>query len=57
MTRIPFYASKHTAQAYMCANVESENPSAACGSACGASDPKPDSKPSACGSACGAGDN
>lgn len=29
--------------------------SAACGSACGASD-KPEEKPAACGSACGAGD-
>ena len=29
----------------------------ACGSACGAADPKPEEKPaSACGSACGAGD-
>lgn len=29
----------------------------ACGSACGAGDPKPtEPKPSACGSACGAGD-
>ena len=28
----------------------------ACGSACGAGDPKPEEKPAACGSACGAGD-
>lgn len=34
----------------------SEKAMAACGSACGASDPKPDEKPAACGSACGAGD-
>lgn len=32
-------------------------PASACGSACGAADPKPDApKPSACGSACGVGD-
>lgn len=33
-------------------------PASACGSACGAGDPKPteEPKPSACGSACGAGD-
>ena len=37
-------------------NKEKENtPSAACGSACGASD-KPEEKPAACGSACGASD-
>ena len=44
-----------------------ENVSAACGSACGAGDKKPeekpaacgtgDKKPTACGSACGAGDS
>ncbi len=31
-------------------------PASACGSSCGAGDPKPEEKPSACGSACGAGD-
>lgn len=30
--------------------------SAACGTACGAGDKKPDEKPAACGTACGAGD-
>ena len=35
--------------------METEKPTAACGSACGASD-KPGEKPAACGSACGAGD-
>lgn len=33
------------------------NPTSACGSACGAADPKPEGNPaSACGSACGAAD-
>lgn len=31
--------------------------SAACGTACGAGDGKPNEKAAACGSACGAGDN
>lgn len=47
---------KHTAQAYLCANAETEKPSGACGSACGAGDEKPEPKPAACGSACGAGE-
>ena len=33
-----------------------EEKPAACGSACGAGDDKPEEKPAACGSACGAGD-
>ncbi|MDE6782437.1 MAG: ACGX-repeat peptide [Paramuribaculum sp.] len=49
-------AINHTAQAYLCANSETEQPSAACGSACGAGDEKPEPKPAACGSACGAGE-
>ncbi|MDE6397095.1 MAG: hypothetical protein K2K84_07475 [Muribaculaceae bacterium] len=50
---------RHTAQAYLCANKETEKPSGACGSACGAGDekPQPETKPAAaCGSACGAGE-
>ena len=47
---------KHTAQAYLCANSETEKPNGACGSACGAGDEKPEPKPAACGSACGAGE-
>ncbi len=47
---------KHTAQAYMCSNVESDKTTGACGSACGAGDEKPEPKPAACGSACGAGE-
>ena len=35
---------------------KAETASAACGSACGAGDPKPEEKPAACCSACGAGD-
>ena len=36
---------------------QTANAASACGSACGAGDPKPaEPKPSACGSACGAGD-
>ena len=47
---------KHTAQAYLCANSETEKPTGACGSACGAGGEKPEPKPAACGSACGAGE-
>lgn len=36
MKRINNGAVKHTAQAYLCANAETEKPSGACGSACGA---------------------
>lgn len=50
------YASRNIAQSYLRPTVENEDPKAACGSACGAADPKPEEKPSACGSACGAGD-
>ncbi|MDE6009549.1 MAG: ACGX-repeat peptide [Muribaculaceae bacterium] len=46
----------HTAQSYFCVASESEKPSGACGSACGAGDEKPEPKPAACGSACGAGE-
>lgn len=56
MTRINNGAVKHTAQSYLCAAAETENPSGACGSACGAGDEKPEPKPAACGSACGAGE-
>ena len=56
MTRIENYAGKHTAQAYLCKNVDAEKPAAACGSSCGAGDEKPEAKPAACGSACGAGE-
>ncbi|MDE6369635.1 MAG: ACGX-repeat peptide [Muribaculaceae bacterium] len=56
MKRINNGAVKHTAQAYLCGNTETEKPSGACGSACGAGDEKPEPKPAACGSACGAGD-
>lgn len=56
MTRIENYAGKHTAQAYLCKNVDADKPAAACGSACGAGDEKPEAKPAACGSACGAGE-
>ena len=57
MTRI-YSAVKHTAQAYLCASAETDQPTGACGSACGAGDEKcePESKPAACGSACGAGE-
>ncbi len=56
MKRNANVALKHTAQAYLCANAETEKPTAACGSACGAGDEKPEPKPAACGSACGAGE-
>lgn len=56
MTRKNNDAVKHTAQAYLCANAETETPLGACGSACGAGDEKPEPKPAACGSACGAGE-
>lgn len=56
MKRINNGALKHTAQAYFNSSAESEKPSGACGSACGAGDEKPEPKPTACGSACGAGD-
>lgn len=59
------YAAKGIAQSYLRPTVEAEDPKAACGSACGAADPKaacgaadpkPEEKPAACGSACGAGE-
>ncbi|MDE7378461.1 MAG: ACGX-repeat peptide [Paraprevotella sp.] len=50
------YSAKRSAQSYLCAKEETENPSGACGSACGAGDDNPEPKPAACGSACGAGD-
>ncbi len=56
MNRIENNAVKHTAQAYLCANKDTEKPAGACGSACGAGDEKPQPKPAACGSACGAGE-
>lgn len=56
MTRIDNGVVKHTAQAYLCSNAQTETPSGACGSACGAGDEKPEPKPAACGSACGAGE-
>lgn len=56
MKRINNGAVKHTAQAYFYGNTETEKPSGACGSACGAGDEKPEPKPAACGSACGAGE-
>lgn len=56
MTRIDNGAVKHTAQSYLCAAAETETPSGACGSACGAGEEKPEPKPAACGSACGAGE-
>ncbi|MDE6074332.1 MAG: ACGX-repeat peptide [Muribaculaceae bacterium] len=56
MTRKDNGAFKHTAQAYLCNNSETEKPTGACGSACGAGDEKPEPKPAACGSACGAGE-
>ena len=48
------YILRTSAQAYMKAP-EEEQPSSACGSACGAGE-KEEETPSACGSACGAGD-
>lgn len=36
MTRMDNVVMKHTAQAYLCSNIEAETPSGACGSACGA---------------------
>lgn len=56
MTRMDNVVMKHTAQAYLCSNIEAETPSGACGSACGAGDEKSEPKPAACGSACGAGE-
>ncbi len=58
MKRISNSILKHTAQAYLRANKETEKPTGACGSACGAGDekPEPETKPTACGSACGAGE-
>ncbi len=56
MKRIDNGAVKHTAQGYLCANAETEKPTGACGSACGAGEEKPAPKPAACGSACGAGE-
>ncbi len=56
MKRISNGLVKHTAQAYLCAEAENGTPSAACGSACGAGEEKPEPKPAACGSACGAGE-
>lgn len=56
MKRINNGCVKHTAQAYLFSNKETEKPSGACGSACGAGEEKPEPKPAACGSACGAGD-
>lgn len=52
------YSAKRSAQSYLCAKAETDTPSGACGSACGAGDgdTKPEPKPAACGSACGAGD-
>lgn len=50
------YAAKGIAQSYLRPTIEAEDPKAACGSACGAADPKPEEKPATCGSACGAGD-
>lgn len=55
MKRINNGAFKHTAQAYLCATIENEQHSGACGSACGAGD-EPSKPTAACGSACGAGE-
>lgn len=37
-------------------NLNEEKAPAACGTACGAGDEKPEEKPTACGSACGTGE-
>ncbi len=57
MIRLNESAVKHTAQAYLCAEGDSCNSAASCGSSCGAGEEKSEPKLAAsCGSSCGSGE-